>query len=442
MHLLLLLPLLFRLSGSSDPSADITGPEEVRGPERGSLTMQCHYVPGWEPYEKYWCRGTHFRNCGILVRTTGSEQEVKEDRVSIRDNWKSLQFTVTMKKLRREDAGTYWCGIEKNESDPRVPVKVTVGPGSAADITGPEEVSGPEHGSLTVQCHYVPGWEPYVKYWCRGAEWSNCNIFVRTTGSEWGVKEDRVSISDNQTNRTFTVTMEKLRREDADTYWCGIERTGSDPGIPVKVAVVPATTVSTTTPITTTFTVPVSTEGPTSSLNVSLLHPDGRGVFAELNILLPLLSALLLLLLVAASLLVWRIMKRRRKGLGTGEPQDELSNSDYPCLLAAGMSPEQVLQPPESDICYANLTLKQPGSTPSSTRKRAPAKHSSFAQEGRQEVEYITMASFPKEDISYAALSLDGLDQDATYVNTGDIVTHLPSRGHEELTEYSTIVKP
>ena len=54
----------------------------------------------------------------------------------------------------------------------------------------------------------------------------------------------------------------------------------------------------------------------------------------------------------------------------------------------------------------------------------------------------LSQASFPKEDISYAALSLDALDQDTTYANTGDIVTHLPGRGHEELTEYSTVVKP
>ncbi|KAF6092816.1 CD300 molecule like family member f [Phyllostomus discolor] len=214
-------------------------------------------------------------------------------------------------------------------------------------IMGPEEARGPERGSLTVQCRYVPGWEKHVKYWCRGSDFSICRILVRTAGSEQEVKKDRVSIRDNQTSRVFTVTMEKLRREDADTYWCVIERAGSDHGAPVKVTV--------------------------------------------------------------------------------GPP--------------AGTPPEQALQPLESDVCYANLTLQQPGGTPGSARKRASEKHSSSAQEGQAQVEYITVASFPKEDISYAALSLDGLHQDATYANTGDLVTHLPRRSHEELTEYSTIMK-
>nr|XP_015090742.1 CMRF35-like molecule 5 [Vicugna pacos] len=112
-------------------------------------------------------------------------------------------------------------------------------PGSAA-ITGPKAVRGLERGSLTVQCRYGPGWEPYVKWWCRGADWGSFKFVVKTTGSEKEVKKDRVSIKDNQKNRSFTVTMEKLRLNDADTYWCGIERFGTDLGVPVKVTVDPA----------------------------------------------------------------------------------------------------------------------------------------------------------------------------------------------------------
>ncbi|XP_036922129.1 CMRF35-like molecule 5 isoform X2 [Sturnira hondurensis] len=265
----LLPPLLLLLVPGS--LAVITGPEEVTGPEQGSLTVQCHYVPGWEPYVKYWCRGAEWSNCNIFVRTTGSEWGVKEDRVSIKDNQTSHTFTVTMEKLRQEDTDTYWCGIEKSGSDHGIPVKVAVGPGSLAVITGPEEASGPERGSLTVQCHYVPEWEPYVKYWCQGAYFSICRVLVRTTGSEQGVKEDRVSIKDDQTSHTFTVTMEKLRPQDADTYWCGIERAGADPAVPVNVAIGP---------------VPVSTEGPTSSPTVSGLHPDGRALLSSVHFLL------------------------------------------------------------------------------------------------------------------------------------------------------------
>ncbi|KAF3813154.1 hypothetical protein GH733_018905 [Mirounga leonina] len=95
-------------------------------------------------------------------------------------------------------------------------------------------------GSLTVQCRYEPGWETYSKWWCQGAQWKDCHILVQTDGSEREEKGHHVSIKDNQKSRTFTVTMEELRWNNADTYWCGIERSGTDLGVQVKVTIDPA----------------------------------------------------------------------------------------------------------------------------------------------------------------------------------------------------------
>eukprot|EP00073_Rattus_norvegicus_P050923 XP_017453307.1 PREDICTED: CMRF35-like molecule 3 [Rattus norvegicus] len=77
-------------------------------------------------------------------------------------------------------------------------------------LTGPEEVSSQEQGSLTVQCQYASCWKDYGDK------------------PEQLVKENCVSIRDNQTNFIFTVTMEDLRMSDADIYWCEIMRVGYD----------------------------------------------------------------------------------------------------------------------------------------------------------------------------------------------------------------------
>ena len=112
-------------------------------------------------------------------------------------------------------------------------------PGSSA-ISGPRAVRGVEQGSLTVRCQYDPGYEPYVKWWCQGADLSSCRFVVKTNhGSEKEVKQGRVSIKDNWKDRSFTVTMEKLRLDDSDAYWCGIERTGVDLGDDVDVTIDP-----------------------------------------------------------------------------------------------------------------------------------------------------------------------------------------------------------
>ncbi|KAG8511873.1 CMRF35-like molecule 1 [Galemys pyrenaicus] len=114
--------------------------------------------------------------------------------------------------------------------------------GSSA-LSGPGAVQGWERGSLTMGCCYCPGYETHMKWWCRGAAWGSCNVLVQTTGSEQEVKRGRVSIRDHQENRTFTVTLEELRLDDADTYWCGIERAGTDLGDQVKVTVDPGKSV-------------------------------------------------------------------------------------------------------------------------------------------------------------------------------------------------------
>ncbi|XP_017391073.1 LOW QUALITY PROTEIN: CMRF35-like molecule 5 [Cebus imitator] len=120
----------------------------------------------------------------------------------------------------------------------------------ATEITGPTTVNGLERGSdcavclwltMGLRCAYGSQWETYLKWWCRGAVWSSCEILVKTTGSEQEVKRDRLSIRDDQKNHAFTVTMKDLRRDDADTYWCGIERTGTDLGVKVQVTIDPGT---------------------------------------------------------------------------------------------------------------------------------------------------------------------------------------------------------
>ncbi|XP_059937608.1 CMRF35-like molecule 1 [Mesoplodon densirostris] len=160
-------------------------------------------------------------------------------------------------------------------------------------------MSSLEGGSLTVQCRYSPVWETHVKWWCRGASWAGCQFVVKTTESEKEVKKDRVSIRDNRKNRTITVTMEKLRLNDADTYWCGIEKFGADLGVQVKVTIDPA---------------PVSLEETSGSPAVTSPGSSSGSVFLEASIILPLISAVLILLLMVASLVVWRMVKQQKKG--------------------------------------------------------------------------------------------------------------------------------
>ncbi|XP_040100419.1 CMRF35-like molecule 7 [Oryx dammah] len=106
-------------------------------------------------------------------------------------------------------------------------------------LRGPASVWGREWESVSVQCHYNSGWETHRKWWCRGAQWTSCQILVQTQGSEREESGARVSIKDDQRNHSFTVTMQELRQDDADTYWCRIENPGANLGTQIKVTVAP-----------------------------------------------------------------------------------------------------------------------------------------------------------------------------------------------------------
>ncbi|KAK7805350.1 hypothetical protein U0070_027189 [Myodes glareolus] len=99
-------------------------------------------------------------------------------------------------------------------------------------------VSGQEWGSLTVRCRYHSKWKTNKKHWCRGTDWSKCEIPVKTD-MEQLMKKDRVSTRDDQTDFVITVTMEELRISDAGVYWCGIQKQAYDPTFKVNVNIDP-----------------------------------------------------------------------------------------------------------------------------------------------------------------------------------------------------------
>ncbi|XP_042558657.1 CMRF35-like molecule 5 [Dipodomys spectabilis] len=126
----LLLLLLLLLPGCCTAERGITGPRTVRGPEQGSLTVQCAYAASWKTYNKWWCQGARWSSCEILVETSAKEQKVRRGRVSITDDQTNFTIMVTMEDLRMSDADVYWCGIERTGIDLGVEVQVTIDPAS------------------------------------------------------------------------------------------------------------------------------------------------------------------------------------------------------------------------------------------------------------------------------------------------------------------------
>ncbi|XP_046693383.1 CMRF35-like molecule 3 [Silurus meridionalis] len=83
-------------------------------------------------------------------------------------------------------------------------------------------VTGYRGRSVQIKCHYESGYEDYNKYLCRGDCWlGNKDVPVQSGPP---AEDTRFSLYDDTTAKIFTITITDLRAEDANTYWCGIQR--------------------------------------------------------------------------------------------------------------------------------------------------------------------------------------------------------------------------
>ncbi|XP_042529665.1 CMRF35-like molecule 9 isoform X3 [Dipodomys spectabilis] len=115
------------------------GPKEISGFEGDTLAVRCTYSQEWIKHGKYWCKqgGLLISRCSNTIYTRG-DQEVTQDRLSIRDSPQELAFTVTVKHLTLEDTGKYWCGVNILGPDKIFEVTLIVFPGNrgSASTTG------------------------------------------------------------------------------------------------------------------------------------------------------------------------------------------------------------------------------------------------------------------------------------------------------------------
>ncbi|XP_067258968.1 CMRF35-like molecule 3 isoform X2 [Chanodichthys erythropterus] len=98
---------------SSICTAVVVGaPVTVKGHRGERVMIKCSYEPGYESYSKYFCKGDcSFGNKNIMVK---SGSKAKDKRFSLTDDKKKRVFTVTITDLRTEDAGQYWCAVERS----------------------------------------------------------------------------------------------------------------------------------------------------------------------------------------------------------------------------------------------------------------------------------------------------------------------------------------
>uniref|UniRef100_A0A8C5UBT1 Ig-like domain-containing protein n=1 Tax=Malurus cyaneus samueli TaxID=2593467 RepID=A0A8C5UBT1_9PASS len=76
-----------------------------------------------------------------------------------------------------------------------------------------------EGGILHIQCPYhAPVDTVHTKYWCRKVD-GKCQELVETYYKKQS-KDTKITIEDNYTSKTVSITMTDLKAEDSGTYFC------------------------------------------------------------------------------------------------------------------------------------------------------------------------------------------------------------------------------
>uniref|UniRef100_A0A8C4NJ76 Immunoglobulin domain-containing protein n=1 Tax=Dicentrarchus labrax TaxID=13489 RepID=A0A8C4NJ76_DICLA len=83
------------------------------------------------------------------------------------------------------------------------------------------EVSVKAGDSITIPCLYESKYINHVKFLCKGYYWTSCSYAVKTNKPSSG----KFLISDDKSQRIFTVTINDLTDQDTD-YWCAVEIDG------------------------------------------------------------------------------------------------------------------------------------------------------------------------------------------------------------------------
>ncbi|XP_025030573.1 CMRF35-like molecule 1, partial [Python bivittatus] len=116
---------LFNLFQTGFTSA-VTGPSMLEAFLGKSLSVKCQYADGYQNYRKYWCKGSNWKYCIPVVKTDKTEKEERAERTVIRDNQTQLEFTVRVENITEQDAGIYWCAIERSGFDLSSEVNIIV----------------------------------------------------------------------------------------------------------------------------------------------------------------------------------------------------------------------------------------------------------------------------------------------------------------------------
>ncbi|XP_062420516.1 CMRF35-like molecule 1 [Pungitius pungitius] len=249
----------------------------------------------------------------------------------------------------------------------------------------PLHIKGRVGQDVTISCS---GWNVWtdvtknVKYFC-SSPCEDRHIIIKAAYQE-SINKDRIKLFNK--GKTLLVTFKSLKKSDSKTYYCGVERVGSDPRIKVILNVMDALPSSPRMTPKTITVVPTSSFAVTTS---STMSSNSSDVFTG-SVLYLVVGVLVVITILMVSLKLMNMMRKRRSKVVSGadtvntEPQQDaayeeirLEDQTDPDALYCNYSYHQVNDLPvkrpkgHSDVLYLNQAASFMDSSKGAFRKSA-----------------------------------------------------------------------
>ncbi|KAL1005096.1 hypothetical protein UPYG_G00054470 [Umbra pygmaea] len=311
MRILLIFTLLSFITGR-------VGSFTVMGYSGGTVIINCHYRKEDSGDLKYFCMNADIWSCKVKIITGVKDSWYHSDRFSLYDDTEVNNFMVVIRNLTRQDEGTYCCRVDKlivPDSCIKIQLKVMQDECSKKSFTETAYLGG----DASIICNYPEERENNTKYFCKENHYYK--TFDYKVSSYYNLTTEaagRFSVTDDRTERRYTVTISNLTEDDTGTYWCGVGFNTTEHRYvtlitPVHLHVIRTTTITATpkiapprTPFTLTTTIappatPSNSASPSPSLSTWTLNKLGTTV-----IILVYFSVVVLLLVIILNLVYRR----------------------------------------------------------------------------------------------------------------------------------------
>ncbi|XP_036980404.1 polymeric immunoglobulin receptor-like [Acanthopagrus latus] len=320
----------------------ITTVSKVSVKAGGSISIPCLYEPRYRNNLKYLCKGYDWISCSSAIKT----DKQSSGRFSISDDKIQRIVTVTIKDLKEQDRGDYWCAVDiKKLVDERKHFYLSVTGDTPALNVDHQEIQGFIGEEITIKCHYS---KRGVIKWCRLG--SSC--VTEPSGSIDGTE---VTI-DRRVPSVFTVTMSGLRTESSGWYWC--DKGGFQMPVHLTVTEKPTTiTVAATTLLTTTE----PENPPTGSVDEETTTVQSEQLSDSIYVKSFIILLSLLIVIAMVTMFIWLKLKKHKQAKAAASTTTAEVDVTY-CNIGEMRKTSGQTSNTQSnvDVMYSSVVFKKP----------------------------------------------------------------------------------